>query len=240
MEIARLEVSTQNHLVLFYVNYIQYGKSTKHKKGKRSQHSTPSTGGDRGSRGHGTQSKPSGRGRKVPLPPVTEVAKRDIKKTWNAKLWKLSVGCNKKGHFEKVCLSAKYSTHSLEVPQASTSATGAGEPLYFDDQGQPVFNTHMVSVLHSNKHLIKFPIALDHGTLRSRGRNKMENSTDSTRHSKCSTVLLKADMGAVNLMNKQTFDQLFGARDLLQPTPIKMENYGNTAVKVLGRFHVFL
>ena len=42
-------------------------------------------------------------------------------------------------------------------------------------------------------------------------------------------------------MNKQTFNQLFGkARDLLQPTPIRMENYGNTAVKVLGRFHAFL
>ena len=52
-------------------------------------------------------------------------------------------------------------------------------------------------------------------------------------------VLLKADTGAdVNLMNKQTFDQLFGkAKDLLQLTPIRMENYGNTAVKVLGRFH---
>ena len=69
----------------------------------------------------------------------------------------------------------------------------------------------------------------------------MENSTDSTVHSKCSTVLLKADTGAdVNLMNKQTFDQLFGetkAKDLLQLTPIRMENYGNTAVKVLGKFH---
>ena len=70
----------------------------------------------------------------------------------------------------------------------------------------------------------------------------MENSTDSTVHSKCSTVLLKADTGVdVNLMNKQTFDQLFGkAKDLLQLTPIRMENDGNTAVKVLGRFHAFL
>ena len=121
----------------------------------------------------------------------------------------------------------------------------AGEPLYFDDQGQPVFNTHMVSVLHlnTNKHLIKFPISLDYGTLRSRGsRNKMEYSTNSTGHSKCSTVLLKADTGAdVNLMNKQTFNQLFGkAKYLLQLTPIRIENYGNTAVKVLGRFHAFL
>ena len=69
----------------------------------------------------------------------------------------------------------------------------------------------------------------------------MENSTKSTA---CSTrsVLLKADTGAdVNLMNRKTFGQLFGeAKGVLQLTPIRMENYGNTAVKVLGMFHVFL
>ena len=75
-----------------------------------------------------------------------------------------------------------------------------------------------------------------------RDRNKMENSTGSTGHTKCSTVLLKADTGAdVNLMNRQTFDQLFGeAKEVLQLTPIRMENYGNIAVKVLGMFHAFL
>ena len=139
-------------------------------------------------------------------------------------------GCGKKGHFEKVCLKAKCSTHSLEVPQASTSSAGASEPLYFDDDGQPVF-AHMVSVPHANKHLIKFSIALDHTTLRS----WIGNSTSQM-------VLLKADTGAdINLMNRQTFYQLFGkAKDLLQLTPIRMENYGNSAVKVLGMFYVFL
>ena len=69
----------------------------------------------------------------------------------------------------------------------------------------------------------------------------MENSTGSTGHTKCSTMLLKADTGSdVNLMNKQTFNQLFGEAKVLQPTPIRMENYGNTAVKVLGMFHAFL
>ena len=55
-------------------------------------------------------------------------------------------------------------------------------------------------------------------------------------------MLLKPDTGAdVNLMNKQTFDQLFGdVKNLLQLTPIRMENYGNSAVKVLGMFHAFL
>ena len=150
-------------------------------------------------------------------------------------------GCGKKGHFEKVCLK-KHSTHSLEVPQASTSTAGAGaggEPLFFNDEGQPVY-TYMVSVPHVNKHLIKFPIALDYLTLRD--RNKMENSTSSTGCSDCSTMLLKADTRAdVNLMNSKTFSQLFGkAKGVLQPTPIRMENYGNTAVKVLGMFHAFL
>ena len=126
-----------------------------------------------------------------------------------------------------------------EVLEASNNSTG--EPLYFNDDGQPVF-THMVSVPHANKHLIKFPIALDYKELKKIGsRNKMENSTDSTGHSKLSTILLKADTGAdVNLMNKQTFNQLFKDNRLLQLTPIRMENYGNSAVKVLGMFHVFL
>ena len=54
-------------------------------------------------------------------------------------------------------------------------------------------------------------------------------------------MLLKADTGAnVNLMNRQTFNQLFGEAKVLQPTPIRMENYGNAAVKVLGMFHAFL
>ena len=97
----------------------------------------------------------------------------------------------------------------------------------------------MVSVLHASKHLIKFPIALDYMTLRD--RNKMENSTGSTGCTKCSTVLLKADTGAdVNLMNRQMFNQPFGEAKVLQLTPIRMENYGNTAVKVLRMFHAFL
>ena len=50
--------------------------------------------------------------------------------------------------------------------------------------------TYMVSILHVNKHLIKFPIALEYNA-----------------HSPHSTVLLKADTGAdVNLMNRKTFN----------------------------------
>ena len=54
-------------------------------------------------------------------------------------------------------------------------------------------------------------------------------------------MLLKADTGAdINLMNRKTFNQLFGGAKVLKPTPIEMKNYGNTAVKVLGMFHAFL
>ena len=69
---------------------------------------------------------------------------------------------------------------------------------------------------------------------------KVENLSNSTKRSQ--TALLKADTGAyMNLMNKHTFDQLLGdIRNLLQLTPIRMENYGNSAVKVLGMFHAFL
>ena len=189
-------------------------------------------------------SKPSGKGKKLPFPPDTcyRCGKGRHQKVQDCKAVDATCrGCGKKGHFEKVCLKGKCSSHSLEAPQASTSTAGAGaggEPLYFDDGGQPVY-MYMVSVPHVNKHLIKFPKALDYLTLR--GRNKMEYSTSSSGCSDCSTVLLKADTGAdVNLMKRKTFDQLFGEAKVLQLTPIRMENYGNTGVKVLGMFHAFL
>ena len=253
MEIARLEVSTQQHLDRMQetakVNYVQYGKSTKSKKGKKSTQSGACGSSHMGGRGHGMSPKPSGKGRKLPFPQDNcyRCGKGRHQKVQDCKaLDVVCRGCGKKGHFEKVYLK-KHSTHSLEVSQASTSTAGAGasEPLYFDNEGQPVY-TYMVSVPHVNKHLIKFPIALDYSTLR--GRNKMEYSTGSTGCSNCSTMhsppqsmLLKADTGAdVNLMNRKTFNQLFSEAKVLQPTPIKMENYGNTAVKVLGMFHAFL
>ena len=250
MEIARLEVSTQQHLERMQetakVNYVQYGKSMKSKKGKKS---TQPGAGANSQRGHGTSSKPSRKDRKLPFPKDTcyRCGRGRHQKVQDCKALDMTCrGCGKKGHFEKVCLK-KHSTNSLEVPQASTSTAGAGascKPLYFDDEGQPVY-TYMVSDPHVNKHLIKFLIALDHTTIRGsrKGWNNMENSTKSIKsaHSP-QPVLLKADTGAnVNLMNRKTFDELFGqAKGVLQLTPIRMENYGNTAVKVLGMFHAFL
>ena len=113
-----------------------------------------------------------------------------------------------------------------------SAGAGANEPLYFNDEGQPVY-TYMASVPHANKHLIKFPVALEPTSLRRKGTNA--DSSLST-----PSVLLKADTGAdINLMNKKTFNQLFDSR-VLKPTPIRMENYGNSTVKVLGMFHAFL
>ena len=176
MEIARLEVCTQQHLERMQetakVNYVQYGKSTKNKKGKKSTHSGASGGNYKGDRGHGTSSKPGGKGKKLPFLQDTyyRCGKGRHQKTQDCKaLNTVCRGCGKKGYFEKVCLKAKLSTHSLEVPEASNNS--AGEPLYFNNGRQPVF-THMVSVPHANKHLIKFPIALDYKELKIGRRNQ--------------------------------------------------------------------
>ena len=114
---------------------------------------------------------------------ATDVAKVDTRKHRTVKLWTLCAEVvERRDTLRKSVSRLNIRTHSLEVPQASTSSAGAGasEPLYFDDDGQPIF-THMVSVLHANKHLIKFPISLNYTTLR--GRKKVENSTNSTKHS---------------------------------------------------------
>ena len=244
MEIARLEVSTQQHLERMQetakVNYVQYGKSTKSKKGKKPQSSAGASGSGASSSGAGSHrgSRPSGKfNKRPPLLPDTcyRCGKGRHQKAQDCKAVDAKCrGCGKKGHYEKVCLKGKCSTHSLEVPQANSAVAGASESLYFNDEGQPVY-TYMVSVPHMNKYLIKFPIALEPTTLRSNSNNA--SSPQSTQ-----SVLLKADTGAdVNLMNRKTFHQLFGgAKEVLKPTPIKMENYGNTAVKVLGMFHAFL
>ena len=241
MEIARLEVSTQQHLERMQetakVNYVQYGKSTKSKKKKPQSSAGASSQGagshKTGAGGH-RGSRPSGKfNKRHPLLPDTcyRCGKGRHQKAQDCKAVDATCrGCGKKGHYEKVCLQGKCSAHSLETSQSNSA--GASEPLYFNDEGQPVY-TYMVSVPHANmnKHLIKFTVSLEPTTLKG-------NNADSPQ----STVLLKADTGAdVNLMNRKTFNQLFEeAKEVLKPTPIKMENYGNTAVKVLGMFHAFL
>ena len=134
MEIARLEVSMQHHLdrmqEIAKVNYIQYGKSTKAKKGKKPQ------SGAGASAATGAPN-PVEKARRSPFPPDTcyRCGKGRHQKAQDCKAVDATCrGCGKKGHFEKVCLKGKCSTHSLEAPQASTSSAGAGasEPLYFE------------------------------------------------------------------------------------------------------------
>ena len=148
MEIARLEVSTQEHLERMQetakVNYIQYGKSTKSKKGKKPQSSAGASG--QGAGGH-RGSRPSGKfNKRPPLLPDTcyRCGKGRHQRAQDCKAVDATCrGCGKKGHYEKVCLKGKCSAHSLETPQANSA--GASEPLYFNDEGQPVY-TYMVSV----------------------------------------------------------------------------------------------
>ena len=87
------------------MNYVQYGKLTKSKKGKKSTQSGASGGSYRGDRGHGTSSKPSGKGKKLPFPQDTcyRCGKGKHQKTQDCKaLDAVCRGCGKKGHFESV------------------------------------------------------------------------------------------------------------------------------------------
>ena len=93
MEIARLEVSTQQHLDRMQetakVNYVQYGKSTKNKKGKKSTQAGTSGANHRGNRGHGMGSKLVEKARSFHSCKTlaTDVGKADTRKCRTAKLW---------------------------------------------------------------------------------------------------------------------------------------------------------
>ena len=122
MEIARLEVSTQQHLERMQetakVNYVQYGKSTKSKKGKKPQSSAGASGHNAGAGHRG--SRPSGKfNKRPPLLPDTcyRCGKGRHQKAQDCKAVDATCrGCGKKGHYEKVCLKGKHYAHSLETP----------------------------------------------------------------------------------------------------------------------------
>ena len=136
MEIARLEVSTQQHLDRMQetakVNYVQYGKSTKSKK-KKPQSSAGATsqgaGGHKGASVHRVP-RPSGKpNKRPPLLPDTcyRCEKGRHQKAQDCKAVDATCrGCGKKGHYEKVCLQGKCSAHSLETPQANSAGAGLG------------------------------------------------------------------------------------------------------------------
>ena len=220
------------------VNYVQHGRSTKSKKKKpQSRAGATDPRGRRSQRGQVATGDPVANHTNDLLSHLDTCYRcgkgKHRKAQGPARLWTLlAEGVAKRGHYEKVCLQGKHSAHSLETPQTTSAGAGASEPLYFNDEGQPVY-TYMVSVPHANKHLIRFPIAIEPMTLRRKGTH-VDSSLSTP------SVLLKADTGAdVNLINRKTFNQLFDSK-VLKPTPIRMENYGNSTVKVLGMFHAFL
>ena len=125
MEIARLEVSTQQHLERMQetakVNYIQYGKSTKSKKGKKPQSGAGASSHNAGASGSGAGghrgSRPSGKfNKRPPLLPDTcyRCGKGRHQKAQDCKAVDATCrGCGKKGHYEKVCLKGKHALHTL-------------------------------------------------------------------------------------------------------------------------------
>ena len=166
------------------------------------------------------------------LTPATDVGRGNIARHRTARLWTLLAEGVAKRDITKRFACRANTLHTLETPQMTSAGAGTSEPLYFNDERQPVY-TYMVSVPHANKHLIRFPIAIEPLSLRRKGTH-VDSSLATP------SVLLKADTGAnVNLINKKTFNQLFDSK-VLKPTPIRMENYGNLTVKVLGIFHAFL
>ena len=154
MEIARLEVSTQQHLDRMQetakVNYVQYGRSTKSKKKKPQS----SARGDR-PRGKAVTKGQVATGDPVAnhtndllshLTPATDMGRGNIARHRTARLWTLLAEGVAKGDITKrFACKGKHSAHSLETPQMTLAGAGASEPLYFNDEGQPVY-AYMVSV----------------------------------------------------------------------------------------------
>ena len=151
MEIARLEVSSQRHIDRMQetakVNYVHYGKGSK--KGKSKPRPSGGSSGSGGSRVNaGNTGKPSGKGKKVPLP--TDIYWRCGKgRHQKGQPCKAVVAvcrnCGTNGHYEKVCM--KKLTCLVNVPGTSTDY----ELDYFSEHGDPVYAyAHMAHVKEIN------------------------------------------------------------------------------------------
>ena len=166
MEIARLEVSTQRHIDrmgdMAKVNCVQYGKVSKKGKLKSSGkfHSSANSGGSGDSDGTGNPSNSSGKGKKVPLPNgiCWSYGKARHQKGQSCKaLDAVCRNCSIKGHYGKVCIKGKHSTHFMHIPKVSNSSTS--DPDNYNENGDPVY-AHMVNVQDNKfKHLIQFQIS---------------------------------------------------------------------------------
>ena len=134
---------------------MHYGKASKKAKGKP-RPSGASSGGSSGGSGSrvddGNPGKPSGKGRKVPLPNdiYWRCGKGRYQKGQPCKAVEaICRNCGTKGHYEKVCM--KKSTHLVNIPGASTTSTGSADyqPDYFNKHGDPVY-AHMVHAKEIN------------------------------------------------------------------------------------------
>ena len=199
------------------VNYVQYGRSTKSKK-KKPQSSAGATG--QGAGGHKGQVATGDPGANHTndllsrLTPATDVGRGNIARHRTARLWTLLAEGVAKRDITKRFACKVNTLHTLwRHHRQLRQALGPVNLYIFNDEGQPVY-AYMVSVPHTNKHLIRFPIALEPMSLRRKGTH-----TDSSLSTP--SVLLKADTGAdVNLINRKTFNQLFDSK-VLTPAPIR-------------------
>ena len=78
----------------------------------------------------------------------------------------------------------------------TSAGAGASEPLYYNDEGQPVY-TYMVSVPHANKHLIRVPNCNRTYDAEEKGYTQRISSLATP------SVLLKADTGSRCQPNQQ-------------------------------------
>ena len=143
--------------------------------------------------------------------------------------------CGRKGHYARICQSKCQSGSSQ-----GSSGSGAkpkrvnlvqeippDSPAYFDENGAPVYQTHMVrfsqpqSIVKSRDDLvIQFPIGTVPGNLDCK-------------------IMLQCDTGCdVNCMNEVTFKKLF-PDSKLQGDPSILENYGSR-VDFIGTSTTFI
>ena len=86
------------------------------------------------------------------LTPATDVGRGNITRHRTAKLWMLLAEGVAKRDITKRFACRVNTLHTLETPQMTLAGAGASEPLYFNDEGQPVY-TYMVSVPHAKQTL---------------------------------------------------------------------------------------
>ena len=232
------------------------------RRGRKPQSGARVSGHSAGAGGH-RGSRPSGKGNKrPPLLPDTcyRWGKEATKKAQDCKAVDTTCrGCGKKGHYEKVCLKGEM-LHTLSESSTGQLCRGRGQwnpftSMMRDNQCTLI----MVSVPHVNKHLIKFPIALDYyggltyraQTVYSYGAESMENtehgiqSTDGVFHmahfsTDCVAQGRHRGRHQISWTDKHSINSLEKPKEYCNLHLSRWKTMENMAVKVLGMFHAFL